>query len=67
MAVAVAVAIVVAAGLLVWFLRPNRDSGSSGTTTVSTTPVATSTTVPGETTTTVGGATDTTAPSTSTP
>jgi hypothetical protein len=66
-AVMAAVSIVVATGLLVWFLRPNRDSGSSGTTTDSTTPVATSTTVAGETTTTVAGATDTTAPPPSTP
>jgi len=54
-AVAVAVAIVVVTGILVWFVRPNQDSGSSGTTTTS--PATTTTAAP----------TDTTVPATSTP
>lgn len=60
-AVAVAVGIVVATGILLWVVRPNKDSGTS--TTVTTSPAATSTTTPGATTTTVAGSTDTTAPS----
>ena len=61
-AVAVAVAIVVATGILVWFVRPNQDSGSS--TTVTTSPSAASTTVPGTAATTTPA---TTTPATSTP
>jgi hypothetical protein len=55
-------AVIVVTVSLVWFLRPNRDSG---TTSVPDT-VATSTTIPGETATTVPGAA-TTAPATSAP
>lgn len=66
-AVVVAVAIVVATGVLVWFVRPNKDSGSSTTVTTATTaPAATSTTVPGATDTTAAPA-DTTTPAASTP
>jgi len=66
-AVAVAVAIVVVTGILVWFVRPNQDSGSSGTTTTSpaTTTVAGATTTTPATTTVAP--TDTTVPATSTP
>jgi hypothetical protein len=59
-AVLVSLGIVVVTVALVWFLRPNRDSGSSSTTDT----VATSTTTAGETTTTVAGATTTVAPTT---
>jgi hypothetical protein len=63
-AVLAAFAVVVVTAALIWFLRPNRDSGS--TTTSETTPtLATPTTV---TPTTLAGDTTTTAPaSTSTP
>jgi hypothetical protein len=61
-AVAVAVAIVVVTGILVWVVRPNQDSGSSGT--VTTSPATT--TVAGATTTTAAP-TDTTVPATSAP
>jgi hypothetical protein len=64
-AVLVAVAIVVATGVLVWFVRPNQNSGSSGTT-VTTSSSATSTTVAGATTSSTTPA-DTTAPATSAP
>jgi hypothetical protein len=47
-AVLASLSVIVVTAALVWFLRPNRDSGSSSTTDT----VATSTTVAGETTTT---------------
>ena len=54
-AVLAALAVIVVTGALVWFVRPNRDSGST-----STVDVTTPTTVPGDTTTTLP--TDTTLP-----
>jgi hypothetical protein len=57
-AVLASLAVVVVTASLVWFLRPNRDSGTSSVPDT----VATSTTVPGATTT----APATTAPATST-
>jgi ABC-type phosphate transport system substrate-binding protein len=61
-AVLASLAVIVVTASLVWFLRPNRDSGTSSVPDT----VATSTTVPGETTTTAPGAT-TTVPATSAP
>ena len=58
-AVLASLTVIVVTAALVWFLRPNRDSGSSSTTDT----VATSTTAAGETTT----APPTTAPSTTAP
>ena len=58
-AVLASLAVIVATAALVWFLRPNRDSGSSSTPDT----VATSTTAAGETTTTP----PTTAPATTAP
>jgi hypothetical protein len=52
-AVLASLAVIVVTASLVWFLRPNRDSGSStpNDTTATTVASSTSTTVPGETTT----------------
>jgi hypothetical protein len=63
-AVLASLTVIVVTAALIWFLRPNRDSGSSPTSNT----VATTTTGAGATTTTVPGAT-TTAPAaaTSTP
>jgi hypothetical protein len=58
-AVLAALSVIVVTGALVWFLRPNRDSGSSPTSNT----VATATTAAGETTTVA----PTTAPSTTAP
>jgi hypothetical protein len=59
-AVLAALAVIVVTGALVWFLRPNRESGST-----STVDVTTPTTVAGDTTTTLP--TDTTLPTTTAP
>lgn len=61
-AVLAALAVIVVTGALVWFLRPNRDSGSSSTTDTVSTPT---TTVAADTSTTLQGAT--TAPATTAP
>ena len=69
-AVLASLTVIVVTAALVWFLRPNRDSGSTSTPDTVATTVAgdTTTTVPGETTPTVAGDTTTTAPAaTSTP
>jgi hypothetical protein len=58
-AVLASLTVIVVTAALIWFLRPNRDSGSSPTSNT----VATTTTGAGATTTTVPGAT-TTAPTT---
>ena len=62
-AVLASLTVIVVTVALVWFLRPNRDSGSSSTTDT----VATSTTAAGETTTTVAGETTTTVAPTTAP
>ena len=49
-AVLASLAVIVVTGALVWFLRPNRDSGSTST---SDTTVTVPTTVPGDTSTTL--------------
>jgi hypothetical protein len=59
-AVLASLTVIVVTGALIWFLRPNRDSGSSPTSNT----VATTTTAAGATTTTVPGATTTTTPAT---
>jgi hypothetical protein len=59
-AVLASLTVIVVTVALVWFLRPNRNSGSSSTSDT----VATSTTTAGETTTTVAGETTTVAPTT---
>jgi len=61
-AVLASLAVIVVTASLVWFLRPNRDSGTSSVPST----VATSTTTPGGATTTVPGE-PTTAPVTSAP
>jgi hypothetical protein len=68
-AVLASLAVVVVTAALIWFLRPNRDSGSTTTSDTTATTVAadTTTTVAGATTTTVNGATTTAPPATSTP
>jgi hypothetical protein len=62
-AVLASLAVIVVTASLVWFLRPNRDSGTSSVPAT----VATSTTTPGGTTTIVPGEPTTTAPVTSAP
>ncbi len=61
-AVLASAAVIVVTVALVWFLRPNRDSGD--TSTVDTTPVTTPTTIAGDATTTLP--TDTTLPAATT-
>ena len=63
-AVLVSLAVVVITVALVWFLRPNRDSGSTVTDTVATTAPAATTTLPAGATTTAPA---TTAPATTSP
>ena len=62
-AVLASLAVIIVTASLVWFLRPNRDSGTSSVPATA----ATSTTVPGGEATTVPGETTTTAPPTSAP
>ena len=65
-AVLASLAVIIVTASLVWFLRPNRDSGTSSVPST----VAASTTAPGATTTLPGEATTappTTAPASSTP
>jgi hypothetical protein len=62
-AVLASLAVIVVTASLVWFLRPNRDSGTSSVPST----VAASTTAPGAATTTVPGEATTTAPPTSAP
>jgi len=61
-AIPASLVVIVVTVSLVWFLRPNRDSGSTSVPDT----VATSSTVPGEATTTAPGAA-TTAPATTAP
>ena len=62
-AVLASLAVIIVTASLVWFLRPNRDSGTSSVPDT----VPTSTSVPGEPTTTPPGEATTTAPATTAP
>jgi hypothetical protein len=64
LAVVASLSVIVVTLALIWFLRPNRDSGSSTTTDTVATTAPSASTVPTTVPTTDTGTTDTTAPAT---